>query len=603
MRFKTRNIAIAASAAAVLAISATVFFVTRGGKADDPMTPAKDKTVKPVDDSQYNSIANNLQKNYTSTSNFDRFSYKVSGKEYNEAIADLKALDGKLYEQFPIYEGTGDKAGKYYVMNGVEPVELTKKDGKYIVAAEGYNNSVSLIAKDGQRVVIFNSEEDLNKYAKSISDQADALTKDKKKILLVNGTTVAEQPNSIDVDLKDTTETFYDLEAVLKAVNDNVQELSEFNSSYADFTYELGEEDGLYTITRTAYDADESTDTVTANSAVFKVEIGEKGEVFYKEAIEDNNDKSIGLYGSPFVENDKVYVSSQYLFDILGINVVAEGTGSVAGTDTKLTGMMINTSLNSTPEMIVSDGGVKIKESESKPSKKPDSKDNRTPEEHEKDIKDNDNKSDVVDDDPVTPVETPDVDLPDGYHQGSDGNFYQDSPQGPATDSNGKIDPSKDTQAQGRPKFTTDLGGDFSKIPVDYGAIEAMSYRPGDPYSVYCPDIYDWRVYEQYGILIDRKYTCGGVDSTTAAEYWAKVIGDRLSLPLYNVANHVECEGAGSEIPSENEWNKWINGRKAEDIPLSEIASHYKWLNYDYDQGEEIWNIWNCYVCGAFGDL
>lgn len=261
------------------------------------------------------------------------------------------------------------------------------------------------------------------------------------------------------------------------------------------------------------------------------------------------------------------------------------------------------TSLNSTPEMTVSDGGVKIKESESKPSKKPDSKDNRTPEEHEKDIKDNDNKSDVIDDDPVTPVETPDVDLPDGYHQGSDGNFYQDSPQGPATDSNGKIDPSKDTQAQGRPKFTTDLGGDFSKIPVDYSAIEAMSYRPGDPYSVYCPDTYDWRVYEQYGILIDRKYTCGGVDSTTAAEYWAKVIGDRLSLPLYNVANHVECEDAGSEIPSESEWNKWINGRKAEDIPLSEIASHYKWLNYDYDQGEEIWNIWNCYVCGAFGDL
>lgn len=262
------------------------------------------------------------------------------------------------------------------------------------------------------------------------------------------------------------------------------------------------------------------------------------------------------------------------------------------------------TSLNSTPEMTVSDGGVKIKESESKPSKKPDSKDNRTPEEHEKDIKDNDNKSDVIDDDPVIPVETPDVDLPDGYHQGSDGNFYQDSPQGPATDSNGKIDPSRDTQAQNRPKFTTDLGGDFSKIPVGYSAIQDLVSGFGvDPYGVYIPSTYDWRVYEQYGILIDRKYTCGGVDSTTAAEYWAKVIGDRLSLPLYNVANHVECEGAGSEIPSESEWNKWINGRKAEDIPLSEIASHYKWLNYDYDQGEEIWNIWECYVCGAFGDL
>ena len=51
------------------------------------------------------------------------------------------------------------------------------------------------------------------------------------------------------------------------------------------------------------------------------------------------------------------------------------------------------------------------------------------------------------------------------------------------------------------------------------------------------------------------------------------------------------------------EWNKWINGRKAEDIPLSEIAGHYKWLNYDYDQGEELWNIWNWVVCPAFGDL
>lgn len=262
------------------------------------------------------------------------------------------------------------------------------------------------------------------------------------------------------------------------------------------------------------------------------------------------------------------------------------------------------TSLNSTPEMTVSDGGVKIKESESKPSKKPDSKDNRTPEEHEKDIKDNDNKSDVVDENPVTPVETPDVDLPDGYHQGSDGNFYQDSPQGPATDSNGKVDPSKDPHGEGRPKYTTDLGGDFSKIPVGYSAIEAMTEDPrSDPYGVYSPDTYDWRVYEQYGILIDRKYTCGGVDSTTAAEHWAKVIGDRLSLPLYNVANRVECKDAGSEIPSESEWNKWINGRKAEDIPLSEIASHYKWLNYDYDQGEEIWNIWNWVICPAFGDL
>ena len=262
------------------------------------------------------------------------------------------------------------------------------------------------------------------------------------------------------------------------------------------------------------------------------------------------------------------------------------------------------TSLNSTPEMTVSDGGVKIKESESKPSKKPDSKDSRTPEEHEKDIKNNDNKSDVVDDDPVTPVETPDYDLPDGYHQGSDGNFYQDSPQGPATDSNGKIDPSKDPHGEGMPKYTTDLGGDFSKIPVDYGAIQDLtSGLGGDPYSVYSPDIYDWRVYEQYGILIDRNYTCGGVDSTTAAEYWAKTIGDRLSLPLYNVANHVECEGVGSEIPSESEWNKWINGRKAEDIPLSEIASHYKWLNYDYNQGEEIWNIWEWCICCKFNDL
>lgn len=260
------------------------------------------------------------------------------------------------------------------------------------------------------------------------------------------------------------------------------------------------------------------------------------------------------------------------------------------------------TSLNSTPEMTVSDGGVKIKESESKPSKKPDSTDSRTPEEHEKDIKNNDNKSDVVDDDPVTPVETPDVDLPDGYHQGSDGNFYQDSPQGPATDSNGKVDPSKDPHSDGMPKYTTDLGGDFSKIPVDLAAVVDSTSR-SDPYGFYTPVGYDWRVYEQYGILVEKTYTCGGVDSTTAAAYWAKVIGERLSLPLYNVGNVVECKNVGSEIPSESEWNKWINGRKAEDIPISEIASHYKWLNYDYDQGEEIWNIWNCYIGGAFGDL
>ena len=264
----------------------------------------------------------------------------------------------------------------------------------------------------------------------------------------------------------------------------------------------------------------------------------------------------------------------------------------------------ITTSLNSTPEMTVSDGGVTIKESESKPKKKPDSTDSRTPEEHEKDIKDNEQKSEVVDDDPVTPVESPDDDLPDGYYQGSDGNFYQESPQGPATDSNGKIDPSKDPQGEGMPKYTTDLGGDFSKIPVDYSAIQDLTSGFGvDPYGVYSPDIWDYRVYETFGILIERKYTCGGVDSTTAAEYWAKVIGDRLSLPLYNVANRVECEGAGSEIPSESEWNKWINGRKAEDIPLSEIASHYRWLNYDYDQGEELWNIWDWVICGAFGDL
>lgn len=262
------------------------------------------------------------------------------------------------------------------------------------------------------------------------------------------------------------------------------------------------------------------------------------------------------------------------------------------------------TSLNSTPEMTVSDGGVTIKESESKPTKKPDSTDSRTPEEHEKDIKDNEQKSEVVDDNPVTPVETPDYDLPDGYHQGSDGNFYQDSSQGPATDSNGKIDPSKDPHGGNKPKFTTDLGGDFSKIPVSYSGIEDLASGFGvDPYGIYSPATYDWRVYEQYGILIEKKYTCGGVDSTTAAEYWAKVIGDRLSLPLYNVANNVECEGAGSEIPSESEWNAWINGRKAEDIPLSEIASHYKWLNYDYDQGEEIWNIWDWCICCKFNDL
>lgn len=265
----------------------------------------------------------------------------------------------------------------------------------------------------------------------------------------------------------------------------------------------------------------------------------------------------------------------------------------------------ITTSLNSTPEMTVSDGGVTIKESESKPTKKPDSTDSRTPEEHEKDIKDNEQKSEVVDDNPVTPVETPDYDLPDGYHQGSDGNFYQDSAQGPSTDSNGKIDPSKDTQAQNRPKFTTDLGGDFSKLKVDPSIIQMRleGITAGDPYSIYSPVNYDYRVYEQYGILIEKKYTCGGVDSTTAAAYWAKVIGERLSLPLYNVGNVVECEGVGSAIPSESEWNKWINGRKAEDIPLSEIASHYKWLNYDYNQGEGLWNIWNCYICGAFGDL
>lgn len=262
------------------------------------------------------------------------------------------------------------------------------------------------------------------------------------------------------------------------------------------------------------------------------------------------------------------------------------------------------TSLNSTPEMTVSDGGVKIKESESKPSKKPDSTDSRTPEEHEKDIKNNDTKSDVVDDDPVTPVETPDVDLPDGYHQGSDGNFYQDSPQGPATDSNGEVDPSGDPHGEGRPKYTTDLGGDFSKIPIGYSAIQDLTSGFGvDPYGVYIPSTYDWRVYEQYGILVEKTYTCGGVDSTTAAAYWAKVIGERLSLPLYNVGNVVECKNVGSEIPSESEWNNWISGRKAEDIPLSEIASHYKWLNYDYDQGEELWNIWSWVICPKFSDL
>ena len=264
----------------------------------------------------------------------------------------------------------------------------------------------------------------------------------------------------------------------------------------------------------------------------------------------------------------------------------------------------ITTSLNSTPEMTVSDGGVTIKESESKPTKKPDSTDSRTPEEHEKDIKDNEQKSEVVDDNPVTPVETPDIALPDGYHQGSDGNYYQDSPQGPATDSNGKIDPSKDPQGEGMPKYTTDLGGDFSKIAVNYGAIQDLAEGLGvDPYTVYEPMGYDWRFYEWFGVLVDSKYTCGGVDSSTAAAYWAKTVGDRLSLPLYSVGNSVECEGVGTEIPSEDEWNKWISGRKAEDIPISEIASHYKWLNYDYDQGEEIWNIWDWYVCGAFSDL
>jgi hypothetical protein len=106
MDSKKRNAAIAVAAAAVLAVGAAAFFAARS-KTPAEKAVSADADLKSADDSSFAESAAELQETNTAASNYDRFSYKVSAKAYEEAVKDMNALDIMLYDRFTVYEGTG----------------------------------------------------------------------------------------------------------------------------------------------------------------------------------------------------------------------------------------------------------------------------------------------------------------------------------------------------------------------------------------------------------------------------------------------------------------------------------------------------------------
>lgn len=183
----------------------------------------------------------------------------------------------------------------------------------------------------------------------------------------------------------------------------------------------------------------------------------------------------------------------------------------------------------------------------------------------------------------------PDDELPQvpGQHVGPDGNYYDDEPGGPSSDGEGHYSGVKSSWAPGF-VFTNDMGGDLSGYPKDYVNPDRANV---DPYSAYLVS-FDPRFFEMFGIQISSADLRGGSSEAYAANF-ARLVGDRFGLPLYSIGGIVDCNNMNESLPSESEWDAWVNGRNAEDIPISEIAAHYRWMNYEYDQGEQLYYIFN----------
>lgn len=180
-----------------------------------------------------------------------------------------------------------------------------------------------------------------------------------------------------------------------------------------------------------------------------------------------------------------------------------------------------------------------------------------------------------------------------GKHPGLDGFFYSDEPGGPSTDSEGHY---KGHWGSWVPEleFTNDMGGDLSGYPQVY-IDDRRGSDNADPYFAYAVS-FDTKFYEMFGIQISSFELNGWSDVSNGSDEdfldnFCSLVGERFSLPLHRVGDGMECDGLGGSVPDEATWNAWINGRKASEIPLSEIAAHYKWMNEEYDQGEEINHI------------
>lgn len=185
---------------------------------------------------------------------------------------------------------------------------------------------------------------------------------------------------------------------------------------------------------------------------------------------------------------------------------------------------------------------------------------------------------------PPSANDYPAQDVP-GKHRGPDGLYYDDEPGGPSSDGEGHYNGIKGSWLPGV-VFTNDMGGDLSGYPQQHSRRQNV-----DPYTAYCVD-FDPQFFEVLGIQVG-KLELRGNNHTEFAANFARLVGDRFGLPLYNIGGTVDCDNLGDNVPTEEEWNAWINGRKAEDIPSSEIAAHYRWMNYEYDQGEELYFIFN----------